>query len=67
MLKSIEKFDLTDCNRLTDFGFARVVHQHDKCDTLCGTPEYMAPEMILGRGYGNGIDNWALGVMIYEI
>jgi serine/threonine protein kinase len=32
--------------------------------TLCGTPEYMAPELVLGLGYGSGVDYWALGVLV---
>ena len=34
--------------------------------TIIGTPHYMAPDIILGRGYTNMVDLWSLGVMIYE-
>ena len=35
--------------------------------TLCGTPEYFSPELVLGKGYGKGNDYWAVGILIYEI
>jgi len=50
--------------RVTDFGFAKKVAF--KTYTLCGTPEYMAPEVILCSGHGAGVDWWALGVFAYE-
>lgn len=51
--------------KLTDFGFAKVVD--DRTYTLCGTPEYLAPEILLNKGHGKPVDWWTLGVIIYEM
>ena len=50
---------------VSDFGFAKKVEF--KTYTLCGTPEYIAPEVLLNKGHGKGVDWWALGILIYEI
>jgi len=51
--------------KVTDFGFAKVVP--NKTFTLCGTPDYLAPEIVTGQGHGKGVDWWTLGILIYEM
>jgi serine/threonine protein kinase len=51
--------------KLTDFGFAKIVET--RTYTLCGTPEYIAPEIILNKGHGKGVDWWTVGVLVYEM
>jgi cGMP-dependent protein kinase len=41
-------------------------NQMSKTFTIIGTPHYMAPDIILGKGYNNLVDLWSLGVCLYE-
>lgn len=53
--------------KLTDFGLAKFIKKSEIANTFCGTPEYMAPEVILGKGCNRPADWWALGVLLYEM
>lgn len=50
--------------KITDFGLARFV-DNELATTACGTPNYVAPEIIAGKGYGKEVDIWSVGVIIY--
>ncbi|CAD7963299.1 unnamed protein product [Amoebophrya sp. A25] len=52
--------------KLIDFGCARKLGESGKTFTLIGTPHYMAPEIVLGRGYCQSVDIWSMGVCLYE-
>ncbi|KAF2725367.1 Pkinase-domain-containing protein [Polychaeton citri CBS 116435] len=51
--------------KLVDFGFAKKIGDRETY-TLCGTPEYLAPEVIRNTGHGRAVDWWAFGILIYE-
>lgn len=51
--------------KLVDFGFAKRLGIKETY-TLCGTPEYLAPEVIQNKGHTTAVDWWALGILVYE-
>ena len=60
--------DATGHIKLTDFGLSKKVkRQKEKAFTICGTPQYLAPEILSDEGYDNSVDWWSLGCVMYEI
>ncbi|XP_046673108.1 cGMP-dependent protein kinase, isozyme 2 forms cD4/T1/T3A/T3B isoform X3 [Homalodisca vitripennis] len=59
--------DVNGYVKLVDFGFAKKLQHGRKTWTFCGTPEYVAPEVILNRGHDISADYWSLGVLMYEL
>lgn len=51
--------------KITDFGLARFVQAGNLATTACGTPNYVAPEIIEGKGYDKEVDYWSIGVILY--
>ena len=54
--------------KLTDFGLSKMVKKtKEKAFTICGTPQYLAPEILSDDGYDNSVDWWSLGCVMYEM
>lgn len=53
--------------KLTDFGLARILKDNEKAFTICGTYKYIAPEILLNRGYKKEVDWWSLGCVLFQM
>lgn len=54
--------------KICDFGVSKIVKKHQKIVEQCGTPAYIAPEIIADKGYhGFYVDIWSLGVLLYAM
>ena len=54
--------------KITDFGLSKILNSSkDKAFTICGTPQYLAPEVFINQGYDKNVDWWSLGCLIYEM
>lgn len=59
--------DNTGYLKIIDYGLAKTLGENQTSKTFCGTPEYLAPEMVMHQGHDFGVDWWALGILIYEM
>ena len=53
--------------KIVDFGMAKKFENGEKTMTVCGTPVYLAPEVLAGTGYDHRVDIWQLGILICEL
>ena len=51
--------------KIADFGLAHLLKKDEHLKTACGTPGYVAPEVLTGEGYGTEVDMWSIGVVVY--
>lgn len=54
--------------KITDFGLSKILsRENEKTYTICGTPQYLAPEILSSEGYDNAVDWWSLGCLMYKM
>ncbi|XP_065162846.1 cAMP-dependent protein kinase catalytic subunit 1-like [Atheta coriaria] len=58
--------DNTGYAKITDFGFCKVLSK-GRTYTICGTPEYIAPELVIMKGYSHTADWWSFGILLFEL
>ncbi|XP_010272148.1 PREDICTED: serine/threonine-protein kinase AtPK2/AtPK19-like isoform X2 [Nelumbo nucifera] len=52
---------------LTDFGLAKEIEESSRSNSMCGTTEYMAPEILSSKGHNKDADWWSIGILLYEM
>ena len=52
---------------LADFGISKIIDKKELTKSFVGTPEYVAPEIILQKGHNKGVDIWCFGILLYEM
>lgn len=52
---------------VTDFGLAKEIDESSRSNSLCGTTEYMAPEILQSKGHNKNADWWSVGILLYEM
>ncbi|XP_037633361.1 serine/threonine-protein kinase ULK1a isoform X3 [Sebastes umbrosus] len=57
---------INTCIKIADFGFARHLQMNTMAATLCGSPMYMAPEVIMSQNYDAKADLWSIGTIVYQ-
>ena len=53
--------------KLTDFGWSNYIQEDEKRTTVCGTPIYLAPEILQEKGHDEAVDIWCIGVLLFEL
>ncbi len=53
--------------KLTDFGWSNYIQEDEKRTTVCGTPIYLAPEILEEKGHDEAVDIWCIGVLLFEL